>query len=53
MVVNRKEQLRSSTRMNNGDLSARLRSSGCKCDLADQSVSRDKFAFSLGVPFEL
>ena len=23
------------------------------CDLANQSVSRDKFAFSLGVPFEL
>ena len=24
-----------------------------KCDLANQSVSRDKFVFSLGIPFEL
>ena len=23
-----------------------------KCDLANQSVSKDKFVFSLGVPFE-
>ena len=54
MVVNRKKQLNEALRE---WIMAICRQdvvrADAKCDLANQSVSRDKFVFSLGVPFEL
>ena len=43
----------SSTRMNNAICRQDLVWADAKCDLANQSVSRDNFVFSLGVPCEL